>query len=97
METAHRLTSSNIKQSFRRLFNLIYIKKLKPLYNYNLPKDLTGSPMGIKETKNDKEAITDNNYEDVLVKNKDVSVKNARFTSALEHTSEEEWFSFPSW
>ncbi|XP_057413546.1 maestro heat-like repeat-containing protein family member 9 [Balaenoptera acutorostrata] len=90
MEIAHRLTSSNIKQSFRRLFNLIYIKKLKPLYNYNLPKDLTGSPMGIKETKNDKEAIIDNNYEDVLVKNEDGSVKNARFTSALEHTSEEE-------
>uniref|UniRef100_A0A8D1NB38 Maestro heat like repeat family member 9 n=1 Tax=Sus scrofa TaxID=9823 RepID=A0A8D1NB38_PIG len=52
-EIAHRLTSSNIKLSFRRLFNFIYIKKLKPLYNYNLPKDLTGSPMEIKETKND--------------------------------------------
>ncbi|XP_074206064.1 maestro heat-like repeat-containing protein family member 9 [Camelus bactrianus] len=52
-EIAYTLTSSNIKQSFRRFFNFIYIKKLEPLYNYNLPKHLTGSPMGIKETKND--------------------------------------------
>ncbi|XP_057583179.1 maestro heat-like repeat-containing protein family member 9 [Hippopotamus amphibius kiboko] len=74
MEIAHRLASSNIKQSFRRLFNLIYIKKLKPLYNYNLPKDLTGSTAGIKETKNDKEAIIEDNYEEVLVKNEDVSL-----------------------
>ncbi|XP_059934624.1 maestro heat-like repeat-containing protein family member 9 [Mesoplodon densirostris] len=48
-EIAHSLTSSNIKRSFRRLFNSIYIKKLKPLYNYDLPKDLTGSPMEIKK------------------------------------------------
>ncbi|KAI5946162.1 Maestro heat-like repeat-containing protein family member 9 [Manis javanica] len=32
-EITHMLTSSIFKQSFRRLFNCMYIKKLKPLYN----------------------------------------------------------------
>ncbi|XP_055274724.1 maestro heat-like repeat-containing protein family member 9 [Moschus berezovskii] len=66
MEIAHKLTTSNIKQSFQRLFNFIYLKKLKLLYNYNLPKDLRGSPMQIKEIRNDKEAIINDNYEDGL-------------------------------
>lgn len=87
MEIAYKLTTSNIKQSFQRLFNFIYLKKLKLLYNYNPPKDLTGSPMGIKEIRSDKEATTKDNYEDVLVKNEGASVKNARFPSALEHSS----------
>ncbi|KAM9705892.1 maestro heat-like repeat-containing protein family member 9 [Dama dama] len=89
LEIAHKLTTSTIKQSFQRLFNFIYLKKLKLLYKYNLPKDLTGSPMGIKEIRNDKEAITSDHYEDGLVKNESASVKNAGFPSALEHSSEE--------
>jgi len=43
--------------------------------------------MGIKEIRSDKEATTKDNYEDVLVKNEGASVKNARFPSALEHSS----------
>ncbi|XFF85698.1 hypothetical protein AB1E18_011917 [Capra hircus] len=87
MEIAYKLTTSNIKQSFQRLFNFIYLKKLKLLYNYNPTKDLTGSPMGIKEIRNDKEAVINDNYEDGLVKNEGASVKNAKFPSALEHSS----------
>nr|XP_020742471.1 maestro heat-like repeat-containing protein family member 9 isoform X6 [Odocoileus virginianus texanus] len=82
LEIAHKLTTSTIKQSFQRLFNFIYLKKLKLLYNYNLTKDLTGSPMGIKEIRSDKEAIISDHYEDGLV-------KNEGFPSALEHSSEE--------
>ncbi|KAB0342189.1 hypothetical protein FD754_019115, partial [Muntiacus muntjak] len=89
LEIAHKLTTSTIKQSFQRLFNFIYLKKLKLLYKYNLPKDLTDSPMGIKEIRNDKEAIISDHYEDGLVKNESASVKNAGFPSALEHSSEE--------
>ncbi|XP_032173358.1 maestro heat-like repeat-containing protein family member 9 isoform X1 [Mustela erminea] len=55
-EIAHRLTSSNLKQIFRRVFNSIYTKKLKPLYNYKWSDNPTHSPVRIKETKNDKEA-----------------------------------------
>ncbi|XP_020742467.2 maestro heat-like repeat-containing protein family member 9 isoform X3 [Odocoileus virginianus] len=82
LEIAHKLTTSTIKQSFQRLFNFIYLKKLKLLYNYNLTKNLTGSPMGIKEIRSDKEAIISDHYEDGLV-------KNEGFPSALEHSSEE--------
>ena len=89
LEIAHKLTTSTIKQTFQRLFIFIYLKKLKLLYKYNLPKDLTGSPMGIKEIRNDKEAIISDHYEDGLVKNESASVKNAGFPSALEHSSEE--------
>lgn len=35
---AYKMTSSIIKQSFRRFFNFIYIKKVKPLYNYSSPR-----------------------------------------------------------
>ncbi|XP_077934789.1 maestro heat-like repeat-containing protein family member 9 [Halichoerus grypus] len=81
-EIAHRLTSSNLKQIFRRVFNSIFTKKLKPLYNYNWPNNLAGSPMRIKETKNDKEVHTDENYESN-------SVKNEMSVCGLEHISEE--------
>ncbi|KAI4563062.1 hypothetical protein MJT46_010671 [Ovis ammon polii x Ovis aries] len=66
MEIAYKLTTSNIKQSFQRLSNFFYLKKLKLLYNYNPTKDPTGSPMGIKEIRNDKEAVINDNYEDGL-------------------------------
>ncbi|XP_036891185.1 maestro heat-like repeat-containing protein family member 9 [Sturnira hondurensis] len=43
-DVAHKLTSSVIKQTSRRLFNFIYIKKLKPLYNYSSPNDVQKKP-----------------------------------------------------
>uniref|UniRef100_G1P5K6 Maestro heat like repeat family member 9 n=1 Tax=Myotis lucifugus TaxID=59463 RepID=G1P5K6_MYOLU len=52
---AHKMTSSVIKQSFRRLFNFIYIKKVKLLYNYHSP----GSSVEIKETDNYEEDVED--------------------------------------
>ncbi|XP_032948567.1 maestro heat-like repeat-containing protein family member 9 [Rhinolophus ferrumequinum] len=64
-KVAHKLTSSNIKQSFQKMFSFIYIKKLKPLYNYNGTNNLTYSPAGIKETKNDKKRPIYEIYEDI--------------------------------
>ncbi|XP_015441628.1 maestro heat-like repeat-containing protein family member 9 [Pteropus alecto] len=63
---ARNLTPTNMKQSFQKLFRFIYIPKVKPLYNYNWPSNLTGSPTGTKEIKNDKEGLTYENYEDYL-------------------------------
>ncbi|XP_007935967.1 maestro heat-like repeat-containing protein family member 9 [Orycteropus afer afer] len=34
-ETEHRLTSSSIKQTFQRLFNFFYFKKMKIIYHYS--------------------------------------------------------------
>lgn len=82
-KVSHKLTSSNVKQSFRRLFKFIYIKKLKLLYNYNCPKKLTDSPMKNKETKNDNEGLEYENSEDSLRKNETLS-------SVLEYNLEEE-------
>ncbi|XP_072589836.1 maestro heat-like repeat-containing protein family member 9 [Vulpes vulpes] len=62
-EISHKLTSSNFKQILRRVFGLTYIKKIKPLYNYNWPDNLADSPLKIKETKNDKELLPDVNYD----------------------------------
>lgn len=64
-KVAHKLTSSNIKHSFQKMFSFIYIKKLKPLYNYNGTNNLTYSPAGIKETKNDKKRPIYEIYEDI--------------------------------
>ncbi|KAG8515795.1 Maestro heat-like repeat-containing protein family member 9 [Galemys pyrenaicus] len=64
-EIFDKTTSSNIKQGFRRLFNFIYTKKLKPLYYYNWTKEVNESLVGIKENKSDHEVLTDVNYEDV--------------------------------
>ncbi|XP_039737051.1 maestro heat-like repeat-containing protein family member 9 [Pteropus medius] len=63
---AQNLTPTNMKQSFQKLFRFIYIQKVKPLYNYNWPSNLTDSPTGTKEIKNDKEGLTYENYEDYL-------------------------------
>ncbi|XP_024434384.2 LOW QUALITY PROTEIN: maestro heat-like repeat-containing protein family member 9 [Desmodus rotundus] len=60
-DVAHKLTSSVIKQTSRRLFNFIYIKKLKPLYNYNSPNDVTESPTEMKETRNGKRGLMHEN------------------------------------
>lgn len=76
-EVANGLNTSNVKQSLQRLFKFIYTKKLKPLYNYNQHNNLTGSPEGIKETKNDKEGLMDENFEEILG-------KDERFTRASE-------------
>lgn len=88
-KVAHKLTSSNVKQSCQKMFNFIYIKKLKLLYNYNGTNNLTHSPTGIKESRNDKKRPIYINYEDIWW-------KNEMFSGALEYNSEEEWFSFPS-
>lgn len=63
-KVAHKLTSSNIKQSCQKMFNFIYIKKLKLLYNYNGTNNLTHGPTGIKETRKKKRSIYIN-YEDI--------------------------------
>ncbi|XP_077636764.1 maestro heat-like repeat-containing protein family member 9, partial [Crocuta crocuta] len=82
-EIDHRLTSSNVKQTFRRLFHFIYVKKLKPLYYYNWPNNLASSPVKMKETKDYKEGLIDENYDYVVV-------KNDRSTSGLKNFPEEE-------
>nr|KAF6413756.1 maestro heat like repeat family member 9 [Molossus molossus] len=46
---AHKLTSSVIKQSFRRLFSFIYMKKAKALYNYNLSEHRTESSVEMEQ------------------------------------------------
>ncbi|XP_054443574.1 maestro heat-like repeat-containing protein family member 9 [Pteronotus mesoamericanus] len=65
-EVAHQMTSSVIKQGSRRLFNFIYIKKLKLLYHYNSPNDVTESPMKIKETRNGKKGLMHESDETIL-------------------------------
>lgn len=65
-KVAQNLTPSNMKQSFQKLFRFIYIKKVKRLYNYNWSSNLTDSPTGTKEIKNDKEGFVYENYEDFL-------------------------------
>lgn len=82
-EIDHRLTSSNVKQTFQRLFHIIYVKKLKPLYYYNWPNNLASSPVKMKETKDYKEGLIDENYEYIVV-------KNERSTSGLKNFPEEE-------
>ncbi|XP_062961979.1 maestro heat-like repeat-containing protein family member 9 [Cynocephalus volans] len=83
MDIVNTMTSSTVKQTFRRWFKLIYIKKLKPLYQYNWLSDQTGSPMEIENIKGDKEGLIKKNDEDLLVKNK-------RLNDTLEQTSEKE-------
>nr|XP_054967662.1 maestro heat-like repeat-containing protein family member 9 isoform X2 [Pan paniscus] len=51
---AHKLTSAPLKQNFQKLLKLFYIKKLKPLYNYNSPNGQIDSPTDSKDIKNDK-------------------------------------------
>ncbi|XP_066110584.1 maestro heat-like repeat-containing protein family member 9 [Saccopteryx bilineata] len=66
-EVAHKLISSNIKQSFRRLFKCMYIKELKPLYNYNSSNDLV--PTEMANRKKDEESLTKESDQDTLRKN----------------------------
>ncbi|XP_008589377.1 PREDICTED: maestro heat-like repeat-containing protein family member 9, partial [Galeopterus variegatus] len=83
MDIVITMTSSAVKQTFRRWFKLIYIKKLKPLYHYNWLSDETGSPMDITNINGDKEGLIKKNDEDLLVKNK-------RLNDTLEQTLEKE-------
>ncbi|XP_058166091.1 maestro heat-like repeat-containing protein family member 9 [Dasypus novemcinctus] len=62
----HGLASSNVKQIFQKLFKYFYFKKLKPIYNYNCANDQKDSLEEIKESKCDKEAIKEDNIEDIL-------------------------------
>ncbi|XP_032014989.1 maestro heat-like repeat-containing protein family member 9 isoform X1 [Hylobates moloch] len=50
----HKLTSATLKQNFQKLLKFFYIKKLKPLYNYNSPNGQIDSPTDSKDIKNDK-------------------------------------------
>ncbi|XP_026303737.2 maestro heat-like repeat-containing protein family member 9 [Piliocolobus tephrosceles] len=51
---ADKLTSATLKQNFQKLLKFFYIKKLKPLYNYNSLKDQIDSPTDSKDIKNNK-------------------------------------------
>ncbi|XP_037662834.1 maestro heat-like repeat-containing protein family member 9 [Choloepus didactylus] len=64
-EIAHELTSSNVKQTFRKLFRHLYLKKMKPIYNYNHARDLKDSVEEIKDTKSGKEGLKEENFEDI--------------------------------
>uniref|UniRef100_A0A8C5ZV13 Maestro heat like repeat family member 9 n=1 Tax=Marmota marmota marmota TaxID=9994 RepID=A0A8C5ZV13_MARMA len=59
-EIAHTMTSSTIKQTFRRWFKFIYTRKLKPLYNW--PKDYTHPP--VDPTKGNKEGFVEEEEEE---------------------------------
>lgn len=63
-EIAHTMTSSTIKQTFRRWFKFIYTKKLKPLYNW--PKNYSHTPMD--PMKDVKEALVEEEEEEILIK-----------------------------
>ncbi|XP_004688175.1 PREDICTED: maestro heat-like repeat-containing protein family member 9 [Condylura cristata] len=62
-EILHKTTSSNFKQSFRRLFNVIYVKKLKPLYYFNWTSEVNDNSVGSKEIKSDEQELVDVKYE----------------------------------
>ncbi|XP_051713086.1 maestro heat-like repeat-containing protein family member 9 isoform X2 [Oryctolagus cuniculus] len=64
-EIAHGMTSSTIKQSFRRVIKFIYVKKLKPLYYYNWPQDEEDSPTDMK---NGKEGCAEETEEGMIYK-----------------------------
>ncbi|XP_060052957.1 maestro heat-like repeat-containing protein family member 9 isoform X5 [Erinaceus europaeus] len=63
-DITNRMTSSNIKQCFQRIFNTFYIKRLKPLYYYNLTCDLNISSMKDSEF-NSKKADEEVENEDI--------------------------------
>ncbi|XP_077011861.1 maestro heat-like repeat-containing protein family member 9 isoform X3 [Tamandua tetradactyla] len=63
-ETAYGLTTSDVKQSFRKLCKHFYFKKMKPIYNY-CAMDLKDSLEEIKETKSDKEGLKEKNFEEI--------------------------------
>ncbi|XP_012299749.2 maestro heat-like repeat-containing protein family member 9 [Aotus nancymaae] len=64
---AHKLTSATLKQNFQKLLKFFYIKKLKPLYNYNSPNGQIDSPTDSEYIKNDKEGLREENDDDILV------------------------------
>ncbi|KAL0590741.1 hypothetical protein AAY473_038206 [Plecturocebus cupreus] len=63
---AHKLTSTTLKQNFQKLLKFFYIKKLKPLYNYNSPNGQIDSPTDSEYIKNDKEGLREENDDDIL-------------------------------
>uniref|UniRef100_I3M308 Maestro heat like repeat family member 9 n=1 Tax=Ictidomys tridecemlineatus TaxID=43179 RepID=I3M308_ICTTR len=70
-EIAHTMTSSTIKQTFRRWFKFIYTRKLKPLYNW--PKDYTHTPAD--PTKGSKEGFVEEGEEE----EEEILIKSYRF------------------
>ncbi|KAM6217263.1 maestro heat-like repeat-containing protein family member 9 [Rhynchocyon petersi] len=63
-EIGYGLTSSSIKQAFRRLFSFLYFKKLKLLYHYTGVDTLPSKTELVKYAKNSKEDLQDENFED---------------------------------
>ncbi|XP_017389522.2 maestro heat-like repeat-containing protein family member 9 [Cebus imitator] len=63
---AHKLTSATLKQNFQKLLKFFYIKKLKPLYNYNSPNRQRDSPTDSEYIKNDKKGLREEN-DDTLI------------------------------
>nr|XP_040133702.1 maestro heat-like repeat-containing protein family member 9 isoform X2 [Ictidomys tridecemlineatus] len=86
-EIAHTMTSSTIKQTFRRWFKFIYTRKLKPLYNW--PKDYTHTPAD--PTKGSKEGFVEEGEEE----EEEILIKSYRFEAILEQDAESE-SDFPS-
>ncbi|XP_047375951.1 maestro heat-like repeat-containing protein family member 9 [Sciurus carolinensis] len=63
-EIAHKMTSSTIKQIFRRWFKFFYTKRLKPLYNWPKPQDSAPAEL----TKGNKEGLVEEEEEEILTK-----------------------------
>ncbi|XP_006887524.1 PREDICTED: maestro heat-like repeat-containing protein family member 9 [Elephantulus edwardii] len=63
-EIAHGLTSSSIKQAFRRLFSFLYMKKLKLIYNYTGTDTLIVNNEQHKYRKRYEEILPEENFED---------------------------------
>nr|XP_026261050.1 maestro heat-like repeat-containing protein family member 9 [Urocitellus parryii] len=87
-EIAHTMTSSTIKQTFRRWFKFIYTRKLKPLYNW--PKDYTHTPAD--PTKGSKEGFVEEGEEE---EEEEILIKSYRCEAILEQAEEDE-SDFPS-
>uniref|UniRef100_UPI004038C190 maestro heat-like repeat-containing protein family member 9 n=1 Tax=Callospermophilus lateralis TaxID=76772 RepID=UPI004038C190 len=86
-EIAHTMTSSTIKQTFRRWFKFIYTRKSKPLYNW--PKDYTHTP--VDPTKGNKEGFVEEQEEE----EEEILIQSYRCEAILEQAAEDE-SDFPS-
>nr|XP_027790700.1 maestro heat-like repeat-containing protein family member 9 [Marmota flaviventris] len=87
-EIAHTMTSSTIKQTFRRWFKFMYTRKLKPLYNW--PKDYTHPP--VDPTKGNKEGFVEEEEEE---EEQEILIKSDRCEAILKQPKEGE-SDFPS-
>ncbi|XP_049731682.1 maestro heat-like repeat-containing protein family member 9 [Elephas maximus indicus] len=81
-EIIHGLTSSGVKETFQRVFNFFYFKKLKLIYHYDETYSRIASLKGVNDAKRSKEGLTKEGHEDFLS-------KNVKSYNALEQISEE--------